>query len=109
MKPLLKSLCQWIRIQSQNQKLTPSMTRFVHRLDEYDQEQSKLPFTERNIYPVDTPAQLVVDCLQELFLGEDWYVVGPMGKDQINTEILCEILYQYNREFREYVDKGDEK
>lgn len=109
MTTLFKSFCQWIHIQRHNQGLTSSMIRFVQHLDAYDQEQSKLPFAERNILPVATPAQLVVDCLQELLLGEDWYVSAPMSQEQINTEILCVLLYQYNREFREYLDRGDEK
>lgn len=109
MTTIFKSLRQWIHIQMQNQELTPSMILFVNRLEEYYQEQSKLPFLERNIFPVGTPAQLVVDCLQELFLGKDWYVCAPMSNEQINTEILFELLYLYNPEFREYVDKGDEK
>lgn len=36
----------------------------------------------------------------EYLLGEDWYVVDPLGRDQINEIALFEILEKYSKRFR---------
>ena len=33
-------------------------------------------------------------------LGEDWYVVVPLGHDQINQTAVEDILYTYSKKFR---------
>ena len=33
-------------------------------------------------------------------LGDDWYVVDPLGHDQINEEALFEILEKYSKRYR---------
>ena len=36
----------------------------------------------------------------DYLLGKDWYVVDPLGKDQINEIALYEILEKYSRVYR---------
>ena len=40
--------------------------------------------------------QFIIDYL----LGEDWYVVDPLGQIQINEIALCEILEKYSKRYR---------
>lgn len=40
--------------------------------------------------------QFIIDYL----LGEDWYVVDPLGQTQINELALYEILNKYSRRYR---------
>ena len=66
-------------------------------------------FHEQNpdeICPPPTTAQEVVNCLCDLFLGENWYVTLPLGNDQINTVILDNILFKHCPEYRK---KGNKK
>ena len=53
---------------------------FINLLDNFTAEQNKKPFSEREIMPPITDAQLVVDCLCDVFLGEGWYVGLSMGQ-----------------------------
>ncbi len=62
-----------------------NIKRFIQILDEKG----------NNIFPPATEAQLVVDCLCDLFLGPDWHCVGPMHTGQVNTVILDNILAKY--------------
>lgn len=39
-------------------------------------------------------------------LGEDWYVVDPLGHEQVNQVALEEILYNYCKEYRKEVNRG---
>lgn len=46
----------------------------------------------------DIPSMKAQDALSELcnhFLGVDWYVVDPLGVEQINTEIVYNIEIKY--------------
>lgn len=36
----------------------------------------------------------------QYLLGDDWYVVDPLGKEQINEIALCEILAKYSKKYR---------
>ena len=40
-------------------------------------------------------ANVAIDELQEIFLGEDWYVSMPIGREQIITEIVYQIETKY--------------
>ena len=62
---------------------------------------------ERNMYPEGTDAQLAFDCLIELFLGKDWYVVDPIHTAQVNTIALDEILYRHCRRYRKLCRKNN--
>ena len=87
------------------EKLSENMLKFIENLEKYEQEQNQLPVYNRNIYTTSTNAQLVVNCLCDLFLGEDWYVTDPLSNGQVNTIILDEILYKYSKPYREYIKK----
>lgn len=81
-------------------RLTGNMKTFVRQNEEYAIKQCEKPRDKRNLYPQATDAQLVVDVLTDLILGEDWYVTDPLGAGQVNTLILDEILYRYNKDYR---------
>ena len=89
-----------IRIQN---TLSSNMKKFIEDIEKYNEENNKKPYAERNIYPQGTGAQFVVNCLCDLFLGEDWCISDPLPNCQVNTIILEEILYKYNKEFRRYI------
>lgn len=36
-------------------------------------------------------------------LGDDWYVVDPLGHEQINQVALAEILNKYSKQYRKEV------
>lgn len=81
-------------------EMPESVRGFIEHLRKYDEEQRKLPPGERNIFPVGTDAQTVVNCLKDVFLGEGWYIGAPVSTKQTNTLILDEILYNYCKEYR---------
>ena len=39
----------------------------------------------------------------EYLLGEDWYVVDPLGREQINEIALAEILSIYSKRFKKEI------
>ena len=41
----------------------------------------------------------------EYLLGEDWYVVDPLGREQINEIALGEILTKYSRRYKKETRK----
>lgn len=90
-------------------KMTRSIRKFVYRMEEYEAEELRKPYGERNIFCDGTDAQEVVNCLCELFLGEDWYSSGAISNAQVNTEILDRILYKYCAEYRKLADGGKKK
>ena len=53
-----------------------------------------------NIFPVGITDREFVKFAIDYLLGEDWYVVDPLGKDQINEIALYEILNKYSKKFR---------
>lgn len=64
---------------------------------------------ERDICPPTTDAQFVVECLCDIFLGEDWCVTFPLHTTQVNTYILYEILYKYYKPYRKYISKKNKE
>ncbi len=44
-----------------------------------------------DICPPSMNANVAIDELKNFFLGEDWYVVMPIGHEQVITEIVCAI------------------
>ena len=50
---------------------------------------------EENIFPKGTDAQEALNILIEHFLGNDWYVVDPLGVSQVNSVAVVEILQKY--------------
>lgn len=90
-------------------KLSENMKRFVELLDDHYDKESKKPLGERNIYPPQTNAQLVVYCLTDLILGDDWYIPDPVTTGQVNTYILDQILNKYCKEYRNLPKKKSSK
>ena len=37
-------------------------------------------------------------------LGDDWYVVDPLGHNQVNQVALEEILYMYSKKFKKEIE-----
>ena len=81
-------------------RISLNIRNFLNVLNEHEKEQLKKPSRERDICPPETDAQLVVNCLCDLFLGENWCVSLPLGQKQVNTVILDEILYKYCSKYR---------
>lgn len=63
-----------------------------------------------NIFPVGvTDAEFRQFCIEYL-LGEDWYVVDPLGQNQINEIALDEILAKHSRRYmKEYKNHKSRK
>lgn len=64
----------------------------------------EIKYSERedkeNIFPVGiTDEEFIRFCIDYL-LGEDWYVVDPLGRSQILENALSDILYKYSPRFR---------
>ena len=53
-----------------------------------------------NIYCTGITDREFVHFIIKYLLGEDWYVVDPLGHEQINQIALEEILDKYSKEFR---------
>lgn len=53
-----------------------------------------------NIYCTGITDREFVHFIIKYLLGEDWYVVDPLGHEQINQIALEEILYKYSKKFR---------
>jgi hypothetical protein len=47
---------------------------------------------EVNMLPKGTTPEEAYSVLTHYLLGDDWYVIGPMGAKQVNTEIVGEIM-----------------
>jgi len=56
-----------------------------------------------NMFPPPLNAQLALQFLKDYLLGEDWYVVNPLGQEQINSEMVAEILNKYSKKYRKEV------
>lgn len=56
-----------------------------------------------NMFPPPLNVQLALQFLKDYLLGEDWYVVNPLGQEQINSEIVAEILNKYSKKYRKEV------
>ena len=41
----------------------------------------------------------------DYLLGEDWYVVDPLGQTQINEIALYEILEKYSKEYKKEIKR----
>ena len=53
-----------------------------------------------NIYCTGITDRDFVHFIIKYLLGEDWYVVDPLGHEQINQIALEEILDKYSKDFR---------
>ena len=50
---------------------------------------------EDNIFPPPTSDAEGLQILIKHFLGYNWYVIDPLGHEQLNTEAIYEILSKY--------------
>lgn len=80
--------------------ISKNVANFISRLETAYKVEMDKPWRERNIMPVETEAQEVVNCLCDVFLGENWYVAVSMNQKQVNTVILDNILYKYCAAYR---------
>ena len=58
-----------------------------------------------NIYCTGITDREFVHFIIKYLLGEDWYVVDPLGHEQINQIALEEILDKYSKEFRKEIKR----
>lgn len=72
---------------------------FINILVEHEKSNPK------ELYPPTIDPQFVIDCLCEVFLGPDYYIVLPCGNAQGNTIILDEILRTHSRKYRKLVKR----
>lgn len=63
--------------------------------DKYKNREDK-----NNIFGVGISDREFVRFAIDYLLGEDWYVVDPIGQTQINEIALHEILEKYSRRYR---------
>lgn len=86
-----------------------SVQQFIDKLLEHQNKENEKPYFERDICPMTTDAQFIVNCLCDVFLGENWYVTFPLHTTQVNTCILDEILYKYYKPYRKYISKKNKE
>lgn len=60
-----------------------------------------------NIYCIGITDSEFIDFIITYLLGENWYVVDPLGHNQINQIALEEILYTYSKKFRKELKNED--
>lgn len=53
-----------------------------------------------NIFGVGLSDEEFRHFIVDYLLGEDWYVVDPLGREQINEIALYEILHKYSKRYR---------
>ena len=53
-----------------------------------------------NIFPVGISDAEFRKFAIDYLLGEDWYVVDPLGQDQVNEIALIGILEKYSKQFK---------
>ena len=53
-----------------------------------------------NIYCIGITDREFITFIIKYLLGDDWYVIDPLGNNQINQFALEEILYMYSKKFR---------
>ena len=77
---------------------------------EYMREKREKREDKDNIFPVGISDAEFRAFIIDYLLGEDWYVVDPLGQNQINELAMDEILEKYSKRYRkEYkaYHKGD--
>ena len=67
---------------------------------DYMQEKYNNREDKDNIFGVGISDTEFIMFIIDYLLGEDWYVVDPLGRTQIIEEALFEILEKYSKRFR---------
>ena len=57
--------------------------------------ENKYMYESENIYPEPMTDREFVQIMLDYFLGEDYYIADPLGHEQINTIVACEIISRY--------------
>lgn len=74
-----------------------NIRKFIDILDQFQKEHPD------ELCPPEVDPQFVVNCLCDVFLGEDWYIALPVSPKQGNAVILHDILKAHSREFRKLI------
>ena len=69
-------------------------------LTEYMEEKYKNRPDKDNMYGVGISDAEFRKFMIDYLLGEDWYVVDPIGQSQVNEIALYEILEKYSKRYR---------
>jgi hypothetical protein len=69
-------------------------------LIEFMDERYKNREDKDNMYGVGISDAEFRSFIIDYLLGKDWYVVDPLGRDQINEIALHEILEKYSKRYR---------
>ena len=72
-------------------------------LTEFMNERYKNREDKDNIFGVGVSDAEFRQFIINYLLGEDWYVVDPLGQTQINEIALYEILEKYSRRYRKEI------
>ena len=65
--------------------------------DEWNRDRYISREDKDNICPIGLSDSEFVAIIKNLFLGQDWYTIMPLGHNQINEEILEDILFKITR------------
>ena len=66
----------------------------------FDHMRENIENTSCGIYPAPMDAQVAINVLADYLLGEDWYVVDPIGVKQVNAIVAEQILDRYCKQWR---------
>lgn len=80
------------------------MTLTDYMKEKYDNREDK-----GNIFGVGISDAEFVHFVIEYLLGENWYVVDPLGKNQINEIALYEILEKYSKRYKKEVRANERR
>lgn len=80
------------------------MTLTEHMKEKYDNREDK-----GNIFGVGITDAEFIHFAIEYLLGENWYVVDPLGKNQINEIALYEILEKYSSRYKKEIKENERR
>lgn len=66
----------------------------------FEPMRSNIENTSCGIYSAPMDAQEAINILVDYLLGEDWYVVDPIGVKQVNAIVVEQILDKYSKQWR---------
>lgn len=72
---------------------------------DYIKEKNEKREDKDNIFPVGISDAEFRAFIIDYLLGENWYVVDPIGRDQINELAMYEILEKYSKRYRKEYKK----
>lgn len=80
------------------------MTLTDYMKEKYDNREDK-----GNIFGVGITDAEFIHFAIEYLLGKNWYVVDPLGKNQINEIALYEILEKYSKRYKKEVRANERR